>query len=260
MYEIRWFFEGTIPEEVKQWLASVGEQRTLSFDEKPRKEVYFLCAQDISPKIGRGGLELKYRARQGEVISLKTGETGLLEDWEKKEWKYPTNEKPDALKDTDPGYKNIGGVPTNIRVEVQGTFSPRTDSNYQDIGIINVVRITRLATSNPTDGVAESWGSIFGTVLLGPNCPVIREPPDPECADKPYETSLVVTTADGARVIKEFNSDSNGKFNVDLPPGEYAIRSAAIANIRPHCSSNGTVRVKSNDSTEIVISCDTGIR
>ena len=33
--------------------------------------------------------------------------------------------------------------------------------------------------------VAESWGTIVGTVLLGPTCPVMRDPPDPECADKP---------------------------------------------------------------------------
>lgn len=112
----------------------------------------------------------------------------------------------------------------------------------------------------PDDTVAESWGSIFGTVLLGPTCPVMRDPPDPQCADKLYKTSLVVTTADGARVIKEFQSNAEGRFGVDLPPGEYSIHSAAAANVLPYCSSNGIVEVKYNDSIEVVISCDTGIR
>ncbi|MBP9855837.1 MAG: hypothetical protein KBC48_00805 [Candidatus Pacebacteria bacterium] len=114
--------------------------------------------------------------------------------------------------------------------------------------------------NNGDDTVAESWGSIFGAVLLGPTCPVVQDPPDPICADKPYATSLVVTTPDGARVIKQFTSDESGRFNVDLPAGEYTIRSAAAANILPYCASVESIIVKPNDSTEVAVSCDTGIR
>ncbi len=107
--------------------------------------------------------------------------------------------------------------------------------------------------------IPETSG-IKGIVLLGPICPVVKNPPDPQCADKPYATKLAVTTADQVSVIKEFISDENGKFSVGLPPGEYAIRTAAAANILPRCSSNGTIRVGANNYTEITVSCDTGIR
>lgn len=102
-------------------------------------------------------------------------------------------------------------------------------------------------------------GSIIGTVMLGPTCPVVMDPPDPDCADKLYATSLVVTTVDGAKVIKQFSSDANGTFSVVLAPGEYAIRSAAAANILPYCQSP-VFRVSANIITEVAVSCDTGIR
>jgi hypothetical protein len=108
------------------------------------------------------------------------------------------------------------------------------------------------------NGKQES--GISGMVLLGPTCPVIRDPPDEECADKPYATTLVVTTADQARVIKEFRSEDTGKFIVQVEPGEYAIRSAAASNILPYCSSSGTIKVNASAYTETIVNCDTGIR
>jgi hypothetical protein len=88
----------------------------------------------------------------------------------------------------------------------------------------------------------------------------MRDPPDPDCDDRPYETALVITTSDGTEVVKEFKSGKDGKFYVDLPPGEYSIRAAAGANSFPHCSSTDIIRVNINDSTEANVSCDTGIR
>lgn len=54
-----------------------------------------------------------------------------------------------ALRDTDPQYRNITGIPMNMPVEVEGTFEKRGSSKYQDIGIIAVKRITPLASSTP---------------------------------------------------------------------------------------------------------------
>jgi|GEM_PF-1512415 len=49
-----------------------------------------------------------------------------------------------ALSDTDPEYKNIAGVPMDQRVKVEGAFKLQLGSKYQDIGIIEVTRITPL--------------------------------------------------------------------------------------------------------------------
>src|ERR1035437_9718286 len=46
-----------------------------------------------------------------------------------------------------------------------------------------------LSAFEPT--VSSTYQSgISGTVLLGPTCPVERIPPDPQCAPKPYSTSI----------------------------------------------------------------------
>lgn len=103
-------------------------------------------------------------------------------------------------------------------------------------------------------------GTINGLVLLGPTCPVVKDPPEDRCADKPYKTSLALTTNDGAQVIKEFSSDENGRFTVNVQPGEYSIRSAAASNIRPYCSSNETMKVDAGLYIETTVYCDTGIR
>jgi hypothetical protein len=109
------------------------------------------------------------------------------------------------------------------------------------------------------ESVGEFWGMIYGTVMLGPTCPVVMDPPDPECADRPYSTTLALTTPDGAKVIKTFTSNDEGKFNTEVPPGQYAIRSAAVANILPYCATEPfTVAV--NGSTEVAVNCDSGIR
>lgn len=111
----------------------------------------------------------------------------------------------------------------------------------------------------PCPGDTNSSG-IRGTALLGPICPVERIPPDPACVPKPYETNLVLTPTDQSRVITEFSSDANGRFEVKTQPGEYAIHSATATNILPYCASDGAVRVNVNSYTEITVNCDTGIR
>ena len=108
--------------------------------------------------------------------------------------------------------------------------------------------------------VGEVWGVIQGTVMLGPTCPVMRDPPDPECADRPYATRLALTSEDGARVVKEFNSAEDGTFYIEAPPGRYAIRSAAAANIFPYCATSDTIVLGPNGSADVTVSCDTGIR
>lgn len=116
----------------------------------------------------------------------------------------------------------------------------------------------------PTDGgtsvpPSTSKSGISGIVSLGPTCPVMRNPPDPQCADKPYQTTLVVLSEDGAKTITTFISDATGKFKVSVPPGVYVIQSPAN-KMYPRCSSNGPVTVRANTFTDISISCDTGIR
>ncbi len=48
-----------------------------------------------------------------------------------------------GLRDSDPTYKNISGVPMNTPVEIKGVFTPQEDTKYQSIGTIEIESITR---------------------------------------------------------------------------------------------------------------------
>ncbi len=107
-----------------------------------------------------------------------------------------------------------------------------------------------------SQSIPEGQG-IHGTVLLGPNCPVMQA--DVPCPDTPYQTDLVVTSADGMRVVKQFSSDVNGEFEVNLAVGSYAIRSPNSGGL-PHCTTNESFTVTSGAMSEVTVFCDTGIR
>ena len=49
-----------------------------------------------------------------------------------------------ALRDSDPNYQNLSSAPMGVVVEVEGIFTPRDDSIYQDIGVVEVRRISVL--------------------------------------------------------------------------------------------------------------------
>ena len=111
-----------------------------------------------------------------------------------------------GLRDNDPEYRNVSGAPMNTTVLVQGTFTPIEDTKYASIGVIEVQSITLATTTKKDSGENEESG-IIGKVLLGPTCPVMRDLPDPECNDRPFETALTLITENGSKIIKTFSSN-----------------------------------------------------
>jgi hypothetical protein len=101
---------------------------------------------------------------------------------------------------------------------------------------------------------------IRGEATLGPRCPVMRDPPDPACADAPYAGTLVAASTNGGDVIKEFVTNADGTFNVSVSPGDYEIRSPQNGSMLPRCMSQETIHVTAASYAETKVFCDTGIR
>jgi len=122
-------------------------------------------------------------------------------------------------------------------------------------------RFTFTVSKSPVGGTADTTGhsGIRGAVLLGPTCPVVRNPPDPQCADRPYQTQVSIFSAtDPTHPISVMQSDKKGAFAFSVAPGEYVV-SAAGGKTLPRCSSvNSTVPPAAY--VEANVSCDTGIR
>ncbi|MDQ3089958.1 MAG: hypothetical protein M3Q24_02300 [bacterium] len=135
------------------------------------------------------------------------------------------------------------------------TFSDATVQNF----IINKkdnVSVTT-STSTPIKDQIKINSGIRGTVTIGPTCPVERNPPDPNCADKPYNPTLSVSSK-ATGIAKTFKVTSNGKFEIALVPGIYVIKNTGEA-ILPRMS-DVEVSVSNNTYTDVNIEFDSGIR
>lgn len=107
-------------------------------------------------------------------------------------------------------------------------------------------------------GILPYTSGVRGTVLLGPTCPVERDPPDPQCADKPYATAILVFRTGAKTPFVIGNSDTNGVFQFSLPPGTYTIEAGNGTKL-PSCPPT-SVTVKAEGYTAVTLSCDSGIR
>jgi hypothetical protein len=101
---------------------------------------------------------------------------------------------------------------------------------------------------------------IRGTVLLGPTCPIGGEPGahDPVPCLTPYSAELVVLDLESV-VVERITSGTDGKFTVDLPPGEYVIAPEGGENPYP-IAQPVPVTVAPGQYIEVEINYDTGIR
>jgi hypothetical protein len=106
--------------------------------------------------------------------------------------------------------------------------------------------------------VVSNDSGIEGTVTLGPTCPVMRIPPDPLCADRPYQATIIVRKSSDQKQITSFVSDTDGRFKVVLMPGIYTLSSANTSRY-PYMHTQEVVITK-GVFTDVTISFDTGIR
>lgn len=111
----------------------------------------------------------------------------------------------------------------------------------------------RFSHTNPVTG-----GGVMGSIKISPTCPVERDPPDPKCAPKGYETSVKINRVGSLDIIALVKSGADGAFKVSLSPGTYDLV-AGEKTTMPICNST-VVEVKSGEFTTVEISCDSGIR
>jgi hypothetical protein len=111
-------------------------------------------------------------------------------------------------------------------------------------------------------GGEEIVSSIQGDVLLGPTCPVLKDPPDGACADKPYQTNISVFRKGDREdiLIDDITSNSNGMFQILVAPGfTYVLRPEGSYPF-PACEEKEIILSKDITEIEVTLNCDTGIR
>lgn len=101
---------------------------------------------------------------------------------------------------------------------------------------------------------------VHGTVVAGPTCPVVTDPPDPSCADRPVaDAELVITTMDGIEVARTM-SDADGAFGIILAPGVYWLVPSPVEGLMGTAEPQEFSVIWGMPGPELVVAYDTGIR
>ncbi|MEO8247623.1 MAG: hypothetical protein ABI622_10955 [Chloroflexota bacterium] len=105
---------------------------------------------------------------------------------------------------------------------------------------------------------AEPMVVVPVTVVAGPTCPVISDPPDPACDDRPVDgAELLVMGANGQQVAA-VRSDARGRADLHLAIGSYTVRPQPVEGLMGTAAQVALVVSASPEA--LVISYDTGIR
>jgi len=134
-------------------------------------------------------------------------------------------------------------------------------------GCINQHRWTYSVSSTGDVDLVEESGDLIpadsgvsGMVTAGPTCPVVTDPPDPSCADRPVEGAvLVVTTLAGVEVDRT-TSDAHGRFALSLPPGTYRLEPQPVEGLMGTAEPVEFSVQPGAPALNLVIGYDTGMR
>lgn len=101
---------------------------------------------------------------------------------------------------------------------------------------------------------------LSGVVLAGPTCPVVRDPPDPACEDRPVEGAEIVALDAQGQEVARASTDDQGGFRLDLLAGEYQLVPQPVEGLLGTASPTRIVVVDGVPLEPVTIVYDTGIR
>lgn len=105
---------------------------------------------------------------------------------------------------------------------------------------------------------AQGESGIEGQAVISPAKPGPARQGEPDTA--PYKTTLVVRSASDGREIRQFETGSDGRFRVALPPGIYKIGPAARAGRFFPRAGDQTITVVQGRFAQVTIEFDSGMR
>ncbi len=110
----------------------------------------------------------------------------------------------------------------------------------------------------PGPAPTATGSGIAGEVVRGPLCPIA--PHGQPCPDQPVAATIVLQDRDGQRELLTVRSGDDGRFRVDLAPGEYRLVPVPPQPGAPPYAEPQVVTVHPAQYTPVTIKYDTGIR
>ena len=103
-------------------------------------------------------------------------------------------------------------------------------------------------------------GVVRGTAVSGPSCPVVTEPPDPACEDRPVAGAEIVIVDVAGEVVASATTAADGTFSVVVPAGEYRLVPQPVEGLMGTAEPVEIVVAAGLEVGPLEISYDTGIR
>jgi hypothetical protein len=112
---------------------------------------------------------------------------------------------------------------------------------------------------SPSATASEGAGARLEVSLTsGPTCPVVQNPPDPNCDARPVANEVVTVSAGGVEIARG-RTDAQGRIAFALAPGEYTVtglnESGFMGPPEP-----ATVLIGAEAVVTVDLEYDTGIR
>lgn len=157
----------------------------------------------------------------------------------------------------NPTYKNNGSL---ILKKDNPSGLPEHDNALEFPIIFKNIDNPAPVINNPPTSILPYDSGISGRVTIGPVCPVMKNPSDLNCADKPYQTTvqIILVNSSKSSPFATVETDKDGQYKIMLPPGDYAVQPVGGKTF-PRCNTEN-VNVEPKKLSEVNISCDTGIR
>ncbi len=122
-------------------------------------------------------------------------------------------------------------------------------------GITFTALLLTACASGPSGGGSAESG-IRGTVIAGPQCPVVQE--NSPCPDEPVDGAAIEVFRDGV-VVQTATSGADGTFEIGLDPGTYEVRAVPTSNVGMSAKPVSVV-VEKGVFAAVDLVIDTGIR
>jgi hypothetical protein len=120
------------------------------------------------------------------------------------------------------------------------------------------IAVLVVACQQPPDDVPTTM--LSGLVLAGPTCPVVRDPPDPACEDRPVAGAEIIAVDAQGQEIARAITDADGGFSLALPAGEFQLVPQPVEGLLGTASPTSIVVVDGAPLEAVTIIYDTGIR
>jgi hypothetical protein len=101
---------------------------------------------------------------------------------------------------------------------------------------------------------------VHGVVIAGPSCPVVTDPPDPDCRDRPVPGAVIVVLDRAGRQVARVTSDADGTFSIELAPGAYRLVPQPVEGLMGTAGEQQISVAAGEPLAEVIVAYDTGIR